>query len=279
MRQLVRIRIPFPDQAVLAALMLCAFAGCTKIEYETTYFTDRSFSPRSNMPRVVDQPELALRDAGYVDIGALLVRGNGARIKVIREAARLGADLIYLTYFSGPQSRIVSSEEDGEIEAKREAYYETYFEAKLFRLEPDLALDRGFLFALAFPSGQLDAGNYLVTPEMRLYYVKEFLGKGADPNMLRAGDPVIYCAVRYWRDNYDNRFSGIVRLLLEAGADPDMPSSSGTTARSYAEEMVRALEQAGADSPPAGRKPQRRVETLDQYRKICDMFREFAPAD
>ena len=278
MQRHARYRNPLLHLGLLAAFLMVVLSGCTEIEYETSYFADRSFSPRSSMPRVVDQSELALRHAGYVDIGALLVKGKGARIKITREAARLGADLIYLTFSSNPRTRIVSEEGEGEIIAEREVYYESYFEAKLFRLEPELAVDRGFLFTLAFPANQLDAGNNLITPDMRIYYVKEFLRAGADPNMVRTGDPLIYCAVRYWRRNYENLLPGIVRLLMEAGADPTAPSAGGMSAQEYVDSLVKSLEEMSPAEIPQDRPNFRRAETLKQYKRVRDIFLEFYPA-
>ncbi len=271
-------RHPLTFYVCLCVVSSITLSGCTEIEYETSYFADRHFPPRSNMPHVVDQPELALRHAGYVDIGALLVKGKGARIRIVREAARRGADLIYLDYYSGPQSRWVGKGADDDIVTEREAYHETYFEAKLFRLEPELALERGFLFTLAFPAMQMDAGGYLVTPEMRLYYVKKFLQAGADPNAMRGGDPLIYCVVRYWHRNYGNRLSGIVRLLLEAGADPSVPSSSGETAYDCVRDLVAGLEEVGPQKispPPDSFRP---VETLKWFHAVRDLFQQYGYA-
>ncbi len=243
MQGIERLTAQFLPRAIAGPLCALILLSCTEIEYSTRYFKDINFEPRTYPPKVTDAPELALRSEGFVDIGAILVRGRGARGRAMKEARRRGADMVYLSHYSRAGSRLVSKQEDDreEIVAERDYYYLTYFEAKLFRHEPDLAIDRAVLFALAYPTKVPDAGGHMVTPDVRHHFLVKLFAAGADPNARHDGDPILCKTLTVWYRNLGEHFVGVVRLLVDSGADPYARASTGKCAADLVQEKLAWL--------------------------------------
>ncbi|NNE08115.1 MAG: hypothetical protein HKN20_06090 [Gemmatimonadetes bacterium] len=209
-----------------AALVAIILLGCTRVEYTRIYDEGQGSEGRTT-PIVSSRPELAVRLDGYVDMGEILARGQGARAQIMREASRKGADLVYISYYTNTPSAF--QESDQGLASEKDETPATYFEAKLFRHEPDIAMDRGLIFALAYPSELGDASGRLVTADDRALYVAAFLDSGANPNAEHGGVPVLGKVITHWHRHFDGRHVDIVRSLVAHGADPGLELPTGET--------------------------------------------------
>lgn len=260
------MRRMLPTGSHLAAVAAITLLGCTKVEYSRIYDQESLDAGRS-APTVSSRPELAVRLDGYVDMGEILARGQGARAQIMREAARKGADLLYISYYSSTPSSFQESE-DG-FASEKEDTPATYFEAKLFRHDPEDAMDRGLMFALAFPSEIGDASGRLVSADDRAFYVAAFLDSGANANIEHGGVPVLGKVVTHWHRHFKDRHADIVRDLVKHGADPALELPTGET---ILEACERIEKWAGEKEETADTK---RAEEYGRMRVQYSEIREF----
>ncbi len=250
-----------------AAHVAIMLLGCTQVEYSRIYDDDPGSGGRTT-PLVSSRPELAVRLDGYVDMGEILARGQGARAQIMREASRKGADLLYISYYTNTPSAFQESEMG--LAPEKEETPATYFEAKLFRHERDVAMDRGLIFALAYPSELGDASGRLVSADDRALYVSAFLDSGANPNAEHGGVPVLGKVITHWHRHFDDRHVDVVRALVAHGANTGLELPTGETILQACERVEAwvAEQEVGADGKAAGEYKRMR----EQYRLIREVL-------
>lgn len=250
--------------AALAAIMLL---GCTQVEYSRIYDDDPGSGGRT-APTVSSRPELAVRLDGYVDIGEILARGQGGHAQIMREASRKGADLLYISYYTSTPSTFQESEEG--LATEKEDTPATYFEAKLYRHEPAVAMDRGLIFALAYPSELGDASGRLVTADDRALYVAAFLDSGANPNAEHGGVPILGKVITHWHRHFSDRHADIVQTLVNHGADTTLELPTGETVLQACERVEAWVVDQEADAD--GKETEDFARMREQYRLIHEVL-------